>query len=242
MLKVTLSYDGSKFSGFQIQKNNKKLKTVAGLLTKALKKLNIQSNIVGSGRTDSGVHATSQVLHFEIPDFWNDLDKLKNKLNHMISPSIYIKKIEYADESFHARFSAKKRLYRYALYDGDYQPFYAPYALHVKNLNTVKLNNILKNFIGIYDFGYFKKTGSDTNSDIREIFGAGAYDYKGLTIIYFKGNSFLRSQVRMMSDFALKVMEDKLTLNQLEDQLYLRQKHSTAIIPSSGLYLSKVYY
>ena len=137
-IKLTISYDGSKFNGFQIQKNNNKLKTVAGTITKVLKKLNIQTNIIGSGRTDSGVHATAQVLHFQIPLFWNDLEKLKSKLNLMLDQSIYVKKIQRVDEDFNARFSAKKRLYRYVLYSGNYQPFHAPYALHVDNLNTKK--------------------------------------------------------------------------------------------------------
>ncbi|WP_245600597.1 tRNA pseudouridine(38-40) synthase TruA [Sulfurospirillum arcachonense] len=241
-VKITLSYDGSKFNGFQIQKNNKKLTTVAGLITKVFKKLNIQTNLVGSGRTDAGVHATAQVLHCELPDFWEDLEKLKIKINKMLAPSIYIKSITNVNEDFHARYGAYKRLYRYVLYSGEYQPFFAPYALHVKDINTKKLNSILKSFIGTHDFENFKKTGSDTKTDIRHIFKAGAYTYKNMTIIYFLGNSFIRSQVRMMSDFALKVMNEELTIEQLEEQLNKTQKHSTAIIPSCGLYLAKIFY
>ena len=241
-IKITLSYDGSKFNGFQIQNNAQKVTTVAGVLTKALKNINIDTNIIGSGRTDTGVHATAQVLHCEIPEFWSDLKKLKEELNRTITPSIYIKKLESISEDFHARFSAKKRLYRYALYSGKYQPFLSDYALHVKSIDTKKLNSILKNFIGTHNFKNFKKQGSDTNSDIREIFKAGAYTHNNMTIIYFLGNSFLRSQVRMMSDFALGVMNDKLTCKQLNEQLNNTKKHSTGVITSNGLYLAKIYY
>jgi len=241
-IKITLSYDGSKFNGFQIQNNAQKVTTVAGVLTKALKNINIDTNIIGSGRTDTGVHATAQVLHCEIPEFWSDLKKLKEELNRTITPSIYIKKLESISEDFHARFSAKKRLYRYALYSGKYQPFLSDYALHVKSIDTKKLNSILKNFIGTHNFKNFKKQGSDTNSDIREIFKAGAYTHNNMTIIYFLGNSFLRSQVRMMSDFALGVMNDKLTCKQLNEQLNNTKKHSTGVIISNGLYLAKIYY
>ena len=173
-VKITLSYDGSKFNGFQIQNNKQRVTTVAGVLTKALKKLNIKTILVGSGRTDTGVHATSQVIHCEIPEFWNDLKRLKDELNRLSAPSIYVKNIELVNEDFHARFSAKKRLYRYAIYSGEYQPFLSDYALHVKSIDRQKLDLILKDFIGIHDFKNFKKQGSDTNSDVREIFKAGA--------------------------------------------------------------------
>jgi len=242
MIKITLSYDGSKYSGFQIQKDNKKLITVAGHITKVLKKLNIDTKIIGSGRTDTGVHATAQVIQCEIPSFWSDLDKLKIKLNNMLNQSIYIKKIELANSKFHARFGAKKRLYRYVLYTGQYQPFFSSYALHVEHLDTHRLNNILKKFNGIHNFKYFKKSGSQTQTDIRKIYKAGAYKHKNFTIIYFLGNSFLRSQVRMMSAFALKIMEDKSDTICLQEQLDVKKQHSTSVIPACGLYLSKIYY
>jgi len=241
-IKATISYDGSKYHGFQIQTNNNKLSTVAGELTKILKNLNISTTIVGSGRTDTGVHATAQVIHFETPPFWDDLKKLKKRINQQLSSSLHVKDIQQVDENFHARFHAKKRLYRYILYTGTYQPFLAPYALHVKDVNVNKLNTILKNFIGTYDFKNFKKQGSKTNSDIREIFKSGAYTHNGVVIIYFLGNSFLRSQVRMMCNFALNVMQGNLTCKKLEEQLNNTQKHSTGVIPSSGLYLAKIYY
>ncbi len=241
-IKITISYDGSKFNGFQIQNNRQKVTTVAGVITKALKNLNILTTLVGSGRTDTGVHATAQVLHCKIPEFWHDLIRLKDELNRMINPNIYIKTIELISDEFHARFSAKKRLYRYVLYSGEYQPFLSDYALHVKSINTKKLDTILKNFIGSHDFKNFKKQGSDTNSDVREIFKAGAYTHNGMTIIYFLGNSFLRSQVRMMSNFALEIMNEKLTSKQLKEQLSTQIKHSTGVIPSSGLYLAKIFY
>jgi len=241
-IKITISYDGSKFNGFQIQNNGQKVITVAGVITKALKKLNINTTLIGSGRTDTGVHATAQVIHCEIPEFWKDLNRLKDELNRLVAPNIYIKNIQTVNQDFHARFCAKKRLYRYIIYDVEYQPFLSDYALHVNNIDLKKLNLILKNFIGMHDFKNFKKQGSDTTSDIREIFKAGAYTHKGMTIIYFLGNSFLRSQVRMMCSFALAVMSEKLTCKQLKEQLDGLQKHSTGVIPASGLYLSKIHY
>ncbi len=241
-IKIQLSYDGSKFNGFQIQNNLQKVKTVAGELTKAFKQVNIDTNLVGSGRTDRGVHAISQVISCDIPDFWYDLKRLKKELNRIIKPNIYIKNIEAVENKFHARFSAKKRLYRYVLYSGSYQPFLSDYALHVEYIDTQKLDNIVKQFVGIHNFKNFKKQGSQTSSDVREIFKAGAYNYGKFTVIYFLGNSFLRSQVRMMSNFALETMKDNLTSQHLNEQLSCIIKHSTGVIPSSGLYLAKIFY
>lgn len=241
-VKATLSYDGSRFNGFQIQNNSQKVTTIAGDITKALKSLHINTNLVASGRTDGGVHATAQVFHCELPKFWSDLRKLKDELNRLIEPNIYIKNIESVDRDFHARFSAKKRLYRYVIYSGEYQPFLSSYALHVRNIDTKKLDSILKNFTGVHNFKNFKKQGNTTNSDIREIFKTGAYSYNNMTIIYFLGSSFLRSQVRMMCSFAIKIMDKKLTCEELDKQLNSCKKYSTGVAPSSGLYLAKVYY
>ncbi len=242
-VKITFSYDGSEFNGFQIQKHEDRVqKSVAGYITKALRKLNIPSSLVGSGRTDKGVHALSQVAHFDLPTYWENIDKLQTKLTKMLLPHIYIKKLELVDDSFHARFSAKKRYYRYILYKGSYNPFFAKYALHVKSIDTQKLDKIIKHFIGSHNFEYFRKNGSENKSDVREIFDAGAYDYQNFTVVYFYGNSFLRSQVRMMCDFSLKVMQEKFSIKELQEQLERKQKHATSLSPASGLYLSKIYY
>ncbi|DAB31487.1 MAG TPA: tRNA pseudouridine(38-40) synthase TruA [Sulfurospirillum sp. UBA11407] len=236
-----MSYDGSHFNGFQIQNEDTKTKTVAGVLTKALLRLGIESKVVGSGRTDKGVHALSQVCHIDIPSFWENLSLLHRNLNRLIAPHILIKSIEKTSDAFHARFSAKKRLYRYILTTNS-SPFYHAYTLHVKSVDTKTLDTTLKNFVGIHNFGFFKKNGSDNGSDIREIYKAGAYEYKGFIIVYFLGNGFLRSQVRLMVDFALKINQGKFCNTNLKEQLELQKRYSSAKVSPNGLYLSKIYY
>jgi len=242
-VKITLSYDGSIFNGFQIQKNETPLhQSVAGYMTRALQHININSVVVGSGRTDAGVHAFHQVLHVNIPSFWNNLTKLKSHLNGFLSPHIFIQSITPVSASFHARFDAKKRLYRYILYDGAYQPFLANYALHVKPLDVEQLNQYAKVFEGFHNFSYFKKMGGGTTKDERTIFKAGAYRYQNWIIIYFLGDAFLRSQVRMMCSSLLKVTHHELSIEELIEQRDRRMKVSTTLIPACGLYLSRVYY
>lgn len=242
-VKIILSYDGSAFVGFQIQKNETETcQSVAGAITRAFRRVNIDATVVGSGRTDTGVHATHQVLHIDLPAFWNDLEKLQSHLNGFLAPYIFIQSIIPVDASFHARFNAKKRLYRYILYDGAYQPFLANYALHVKALNVMKLNEYAQVFVGFHNFEYFKKLGGGTTKDERTIFKAGAYRYKNLIIIYFLGDAFLRSQVRMMCGSLLKVCHNELSLDDLIAQRERKMKVSTTLIPACGLYLSKVFY
>ena len=242
-VKITLSYDGGFFNGFQIQKDeNKHSISVAGALTHALKTLNIETKIIGSGRTDAGVHALAQVVHCEVPPFWNDLHELKRHLNHILRPHMWIKQIAWVNEDFHARFGAKKRLYRYLLYDGAYQPFLAQYALHVKPLDVTLLNATAQLFSGTHNFGFFKKTKGGTTREERTIFKAGAYRYHGYIVIYFLGDAFLRSQVRMMSDMLLKVCEGKYSVEELIAQRDKIHRISTTLCPACGLYLSRIYY
>jgi len=241
-VKIKLSFDGSHFYGFQHQKEETCTKTVVGTLEKALRSLNILSKPIGAGRTDSGVHALGQVVHCDIPSFWNNLSRLTYQLNTIVHPSIHIKSIEYVDALFHARFHAKKRLYRYIMYDSEYQPFLGAYALHVKALDSIKLNTYAKHFEGTHNFGFFKKEGGGATKEERTLYKAGAYRYKQFVVLYFIGDAFLRSQVRLMSGMLLALCEGKLNEEDLIAQRDRIHKSFYTPIPASGLYLSRVYY
>lgn len=241
--KITLSYDGSVFNGFQIQKDEKKSKrSVVGIITDAFETLNIDTKIVGSGRTDTLVHALHQVIHVDLPNFWKDTKQLQISLNKLVHPHIHIQKIECVSQTFHARFSAKRRLYRYFLYDGVYQPMLANYALHVEPIDVRQLNTYAKLFVGKHNFEFFKKQDGGNTQNEREIFRAGAYRHQNFIIVYFEGDAFLRSQVRMMCDFLLKMASHKFSPLDLQKQLRREHKISTKVCPACGLYLSRVYY
>ncbi len=239
-VKITLSYDGSRFAGFQIQKEMKN--TVSGQIKNSLKSVGIVNNFIASGRTDKGVHATNQILHIDLPSFWTDLKKLKNILNQSLLPHIYIKKIEKIHDSFHARFDAKKRVYRYIISSSTPTVFLTPYVTYVEKINPFLIKEAIKEFEGIYDFEYFKKNGSDTKNYTREIYKTNFYRYKEFFIFYFEGSGFLRSQIRMMVDFLFKISEEKLSKNELKLQLQKKKVFSTSLAPPQGLYLSKIKY
>jgi tRNA pseudouridine38-40 synthase len=109
-VKAVITYDGSPYYGFQKQTSTSK--TITYEIENALHSLQIHTPIVGSGRTDAGVHASGQVIHFDLPPFWSDLEKLKLNLNRKLH-DIQFKHICFVPSDFHARFHAKKRLYRY---------------------------------------------------------------------------------------------------------------------------------
>jgi tRNA pseudouridine38-40 synthase len=216
-------------------------KTIEGEILNALKKININTKIFHSGRTDRGVHALNQVISFKIPDFWN-LEKLKNLLNKMLYPSIYFKKITVAPCGFHPRFWAKKRSYRY-LISKYFTPFNAKYTLYYpEKIDLLKINKALKILKGTHDFEYFAKTGSDVNHYIREIYKAYAFEYKNFYIIKIEGNGFLRGQIRIIIDFLLKINENKLTINDLKKQLNKEKLISKHLAPPNGLYLERIWY
>ncbi len=239
-IKVTISYDGSKFNGFQRQ--NSGVKTVANKLENILKSLKIDTTIIASGRTDSGVHATNQVINFTTPPYWSDIKKLKYMINQKALPDIYIKNIEEVDDKFHSRFSAKRRVYRYIVSTKEPSVFMSDYVKFINHVDEKAIKEAIKLFEGRYDFKYFMKTKSEVHSSVREIYSAKFYKHKDLYIFTFEANGYLRSQIRMMVDFLLKISDKKLTLEQLREQLSCVKRYSTDIVEPNGLYLTQIKY
>ena len=238
-VKAVIAYDGSSFYGFQRQKDTKE--TITSSIEEALKSIGIEDNIRGSGRTDRGVHASNQIIDFRVPQFWRDLDRLKEVLNRKLD-SIYFKHISYIDDSFHSRFLAKKRVYRYIFKTTPLSVFEKRYISYYPKFNLLSLQNSLKLFEGRHDFSYFLKKGSITHTNIRTIYRAYYRRYRNYYIIYFEADGFLRSQVRLMVDFSMKVANGKLSLENQKEQLELKNRYSTTLAPSNGLYLARVIY
>ena len=238
-VKAVISYDGSQYQGFQKQKSTKM--TISTAIEEALASLQISSPIVGSGRTDAGVHATGQVIHFDLPDFWNDLEKLKHNLNRKLT-DISFKHISPAANDFHARFSAKKRVYRYVFKTQKPSVFEQKYISYYEAFDPSLLIKALKIFEGKHDFNFFHKTGTITHTTIREIYRTDYVERNGYHLIYFQANGFLRSQVRMMVDAAMLCARGELSETQLQEQLKCQKKHTTRLAPPEGLYLAKIIY
>ena len=238
-LKFVITYDGSCYQGSQKQPNGL---TVEDKLLKAFKKINIETNIVLSGRTDKEVHATGQVFNCLVPDYWIDFFKLKEVLNKNLPSSIKISNISKVADDFHSRFHAKKRVYRYLITSKPTNPFNDKFITYVENINEELLKLAIKEFIGIYDFKYFHKTGSDKDITIREVFDAVFYKYKDIYVFKFTANSYLRSQIRLMVGFLLAINDNKQSIENLKKQLRLEGHFFKLPAKANGLYLAKIKY
>jgi len=234
-VKTTIAYNGTTFLGSQIQKESQN--TINGVIEKVLAQLNINSTLIASGRTDKAVHATGQVLHFDIPSFWENLNKLKKVLNEILPLSIRVKSIILVDDDFHARYDAKKRVYRYIIKDTHSNPFENEIISFYPNINLEQIQQNIKIFEGVHDFLYFMKTGSEVQSTSREIYKTRAYKYKNFIILYFEANGFLRSQIRLMVGALLS-----LDAKKIQEQLSLGKKHKIKPAKANGLYLAKIKY
>ena len=238
-LKFVITYDGSCYQGSQKQPNGL---TVEDKLLKAFKKINIETNIVLSGRTDKEVHATGQVFNSLVPDYWIDFFKLKEVLNKNLPSSIKISNISKVADDFHSRFHAKKRVYRYIITSKPTNPFNDKFITYVQNIDEKLIKLAIKEFIGIYDFKYFHKTGSDKDITIREIFDAVFYKYKDIYVFKFTANSYLRSQIRLMVGFLLAINDNKQSIENLKKQLKLEGHFFKLPAKANGLYLAKIKY
>jgi tRNA pseudouridine38-40 synthase len=232
-IKAIVSYDGGFFQGFQKQTNNNL--TITSAIESALRSLHIDGNIVGSGRTDAGVHASGQVIHFDLPHFWNDMAKLRYELNRKLK-HIYIKHITQADPNFHARFWAKRRIYRYIFKQKKPSLFEEKYVAHYSSFDPSKLQDAIEAFEGEHDFCYFCKTGSNNHNTKRRVFTTRYKQFGDYHILYFEANGFLRGQVRMMIGAAMKCASGDITLQILAEQINGTHCHVISLAPASGLY------
>ena len=238
-LKFVIAYDGSLFQGSQKQPNGL---TVENKLLKAFKEINIETSIVLSGRTDKEVHATGQVFNCIVPDFWIDFSKLKEVLNRNLPSSIKINKISKVNDDFHSRFHARKRVYRYIITTKPTNPFNNNFITHVPNIDEDLIKLAIKEFIGVFDFKYFHKTGSDKELTRREIFDTTFYKYKDIYVFKFTANSYLRSQIRLMVGFLLAINDKRQTIENLKKQLRLEAHSFKLPAKANGLYLAKIKY
>lgn len=238
-VKAIIAYNGKAYFGFQKQTST--TQTITTLIETALHDLQVASDIVGSGRTDAGVHATGQVIHFDIPSYWEDLDKLTLNLNRKLH-DIQFKHITKVNDDFHARFLAKKRVYRYVFKTTKPSIFEQDYISYYPTFDTKILQEALECFKGSHDFDFFRKTGTQTHTSIREIYDTHYKQRQNYHFIYFTANGFLRSQVRMMVEAAMQCANGTLSISELKEQVACIHKHTTRLAPAQGLYLARVLY
>lgn len=242
---MTLSYDGTNFSGYQKQV---KERTVQGELEKVLKQINDNKKVEvhATGRTDAKVHAINQKAHFDM-DTNIPIDKLMKGINSLLPEDIYVKKIENVNEDFHARFNALGKEYIYIINMGEYNPLERNYVYQYnKKLDVVEMERAMKYIEGTHNFKSFTKTDEEKNDYIRTISQTNltrdSRDVNKITLS-FVGTGFLRYMVRNIVGTLIEIGEGKrrseeiITILNEED----RTKAGKTANPE-GLYLKNVFY
>ena len=242
--QIIIEYDGKNFIGWQKQKNGISVQsTIEKNLSKILKTRII---IYGSGRTDSGVHAQGQSAHFNINYKINNELLFLNSVNFFLrKKKISILKINEKKIDFHARFSAKKREYRYLIINR-----LAPPSLdlnkvwHIKSSLNLKLMKKAANLLkGKKDFSTFRSSSCNAKSPIKTLDEAIVKKTGNKIIIIFKSKSFLQQQVRSMVGCLKYVAEGRWNLKKMENIIKLKKRVNCAPpAPAHGLYLFKVFY
>ena len=241
---ITISYDGTAYSGFQIQAN---ANTVQAELERALAVIYKEPvRIYGAGRTDAGVHALGQVANFMAP-FTIEADKLPHALNCLLPDDIAVTAAHEAEENFHARFDATGKLYSYSIDRATHpQVLKRLYSWHMAeplDLDMVKAAAAL--FEGTHDFKAFQAAGTTITDTVRTIYSVGISDdpKEQMLTLKFRGRGFLYRMVRMITGTLVRVGRGKLELTEVEAAL--SGKNPAASGPtalSHGLCLEKVFY
>lgn len=243
--KLLIAYDGTHFGGWQRQPN---ALSIQELIEKALS-TSLRKNvaIVGAGRTDQGVHALEQVAHFstEIPF---DPKKLRLSLNGLLPSDIRITDVLPVSSSFHARYSAKGKIYRYHLYLSDVvSPFRRPYVLPLSyKIDKDLLHRALPYFIGKHDFTSFSNEahkGSAGKNPVRTLHRIDVFEEGEELILEFEGEGFLYKMVRNIVGTLIDVARRKIPLEELPKIFEAKDRRKAgAAAPARGLFLVKVLY
>ena len=242
--QILIEYVGTNFIGWQIQSEGQSVQKL--IQTKISKLLKEKINLVGSGRTDSGVHAIEQSAHFDCKKKIENLDKFLQSINYFLNVKlISITHIKRRSSSFHARFSAKQRIYRYVIFNRISTPSIKKNrGWHIrKKLDLKLMKKGAKKLLGTNDFTTFRSSSCNAKSPIRTIKSIKIKEVKDKIEIQFKSQSFLQQQVRSMVGCLKYLAEKKWDLNKFEKVLKLKKRTLCAPpAPAHGLFLEKVIY
>lgn len=243
--KLTIAYDGTNYSGWQVQDN---ATSIQQLIQESIKTVvRDDLTLIGSGRTDAGVHAWGQVAHFKCNNSL-DLYRLLASLNGLLPVDIRILQIEEVDLRFHAQISAQGKTYHYHLYlDHIQDPFRRLYSYHVRRpCDLVLLQKSAAFFIGTHNFTSFANeahSGSASRNPVRTISSLNLIPEQGGICLEFTADGFLYKMVRNIVGTMLEVASGKRSLKEIPFILDGQDRRLAGqAAPPHGLFLTKVYY
>lgn len=240
--KIKIAYDGTNYSGWQIQQNSisvqEKIKTGIEQITGE------EVNLLGSGRTDSGVHAIGQTANFHLSKVI-DKGKFLHSLNSVIPHDISILDIELVHKNFNSRFDAVSRSYIYIITTSK-NPFYYKYSWEInwfKNYDLSKINLLSKIFIGKKDFTSFCRKNSDVENKICDLKEFRWKKFGDKIFIYVEANRFLHGMVRTLIGTVLLAAKNNYDEELIKNIIENKDRETAGeAVPARGLFLYKVRY
>ena len=242
--QILIEYVGTNFIGWQIQSKGQSIQKLIQI--KVSKLLKEKINLVGSGRTDSGVHAVEQSAHFDCKKKIKNLDKFLQSINFFLNIKlISITNIKNKSLNFHARFSAKQRIYTYVIFNRISRPSIEKNrGWHIrKKLDLKLMKKGAQKLLGTNDFSTFRSSSCNAKSPIRTIKSIKIKEVKNKIQIQFKSQSFLQQQVRSIVGCLKYLAEKKWDLKKFENVFKSKKRTLCAPpAPAHGLFLEKVIY
>lgn len=245
-LKMIVAYDGAPFSGWQSQADRN---AIQDHLEKALGQIcSAPVRVHGAGRTDAGVHALAQCAHADLPERRYDAGRWRAALNGILPASIRIMQCRFVSNAFHARFSAKGKIYRYRIWNDEVlPPLENGRAWHIREpLERQAMAAAIQLFVGRHDFGAFAANrGAAVADTVRTIRRAHFRNAGAMLAIDFEGDGFLYKMVRLMVGALVQTGLGKVTAREIRKSLRGSGKRGPIVrmvAPASGLFLVRVRY
>ena len=252
-IKLTLQYDGTNYSGWQVQINTA---TIQGHLEDIILAITGEhSRVTGAGRTDAGVHALEQVAVFKTESRL-DADILQRAINAHLPPDIRLMKAMECDEGFHPRYDAKSKTYSYVISGMDaYSVFLTRYSWNVRcQLDIEAMKDAAHYLRGTHDFSSFRASGCSSRHPVREITGINISAMNAIEFIDFRldipvikisitATAFLRHMARNIVGTLVEAGRNKLPPSRVKEILDARDRRLAGkTAPACGLFLEEIYY
>ena len=241
--KITISYDGTKYNGWQRQGNTDN--TIQGKLNEIIGKyLSEEVDVAGSGRTDRGVHARAQVASFKVKQAIN-LDKFVADINGYLPQDIRVLGIEQVDDRFHARLCALSKTYEYVIDNGEISDVFSrKYVCRIEEkLDVSAMKKAANLLVGTNDYISFCGNKHFKKSSVRTVFNIKIVEAEGMIIILYTGDGFLQNMVRIMTGTLIEVGLGKRNADSMKEIIAAKSRDVAGFMaPPEGLFLYEVKY
>jgi len=245
-IKLKIEYDGTKYVGWQAQRNGV---SIQGEIEESLKRIfNQEIKLHVAGRTDAGVHALSQVAHFDIERLSIKTDKIFRALNFFLKKKknkITILESKIVNNNFHSRFSVKKKTYLYKIFNRTTQSYIQENKVWFipQKINIERMQNASEYFLGKNDLNAFRSVDCQAKSSIRTIEEIKIRKESDFIKIRITGRSFLHNQVRIMVGTLIQVGKEILKETDIKGIIQSKSRKTAGpTAPASGLYLERIIY